>query len=91
MKKLVYLNYEVQHNHGRNYTATDDIDSETGEFKLKSVPVILKAEQVHEIPSELADELFALAASQPYPVVRQPDAREVMSWQHAHGHLIDAV
>lgn len=87
--RLVYLNSQVQHNHARNYTTTDEIDNETGEFKLKSLPVILNAEQIHEIPEELANELFSLSANSPYPCVREPSEREILSWQHSNGRLID--
>jgi len=87
--ELLHFEHEVHHNADGKFETTDRIDPATGEYFIKAMTVILTPGRIHEVSVALADELRALCVGQPYPCIREPTEREVMSYRHARGELVD--
>ena len=82
---LIVPLHEIHHNHANEFVTNEHIDPLTGQFGFSAKQFKLAPNRVHEVPAALAAELFAMAAQQSYPCVREPEEREIESYRQSQG------
>jgi len=75
---------EIQHNLDGRFETTNDIDEETGEYRVRAVSTVLKAGQMHEVEDSFGTEMIRIGAA------REPSEQELILHSLANGARVEA-